>query len=88
MKPDIHPIYPPARITCACGNVIETRSTRGSFSVEICSNCHPYFTGKYKLIDTAGRVERFRKKYESQPAKAAAAAEKKAKKEAAPKAKA
>jgi large subunit ribosomal protein L31 len=86
MKPDIHPVYPPARITCACGNLIETRSTRGSFAVEICSNCHPYFTGKYKLIDTAGRVERFRKKYESQPAKAAAA--KAAKKEAAPKAKA
>jgi large subunit ribosomal protein L31 len=87
MKPDIHPVYPPARITCACGNLIETRSTRGSFAVEICSNCHPYFTGKYKLIDTAGRVERFRKKYESLPAKAAAA-DKKAKKEAAPKAKA
>jgi large subunit ribosomal protein L31 len=85
MKPDLHPIYPPSRITCACGNVIETRSTRGSFTVEICSNCHPYFTGKYKLIDTAGRVERFRKKYESAPAKAAAA---KAKKEPAPKAKA
>ena len=67
MKSDIHPLYPPARITCACGNVIETRSTRGSFTVEICSNCHPYFTGKYKLIDTAGRVERFRKKYESAP---------------------
>jgi large subunit ribosomal protein L31 len=87
MKPDLHPIYPPARITCACGSVIETRSTRGSFNVEICSNCHPYFTGKYKLIDTAGRVERFRKKYESAPAKAAAD-KLKAKKEPAPKAKA
>ena len=65
MKPDIHPAYPPARITCACGNVIETRSTRGSFHVEICANCHPFFTGKYKLVDTAGRVDRFRKKYES-----------------------
>lgn len=64
MKQDLHPVYPPARITCACGNVIETRSTRGSFSVEICANCHPFFTGKYKLVDTAGRVERFRKKYE------------------------
>jgi large subunit ribosomal protein L31 len=63
MKQDIHPVYPPARIVCACGNVIETRSTRGSFHVEICSNCHPFFTGKYKLVDTAGRVERFRKKY-------------------------
>ena len=93
MKQDIHPVYAPARIHCACGNVIETRSTRGSFSVEICSNCHPFFTGKYKLVDTAGRVERFRKKYEGQAAKAAAekpagdkaAAEKPAK---APKAKA
>jgi large subunit ribosomal protein L31 len=63
MKPEVHPIYPPARITCACGNVVETRSTRGSFNVEICSNCHPFFTGKYKLVDTAGRVDRFRKKY-------------------------
>lgn len=83
MKAEIHPIYPPAKITCACGNVIETRSTRGSFMVEICSNCHPYFTGKYKLMDTAGRVERFRKKYEAQggaTAAAAAAAEKTAKK--------
>ncbi len=88
VKPEIHPIYPPARITCACGNVIETRSTRGSFPVEICANCHPFFTGKYKLVDTAGRVERFRKKYESQPAQAAQAAEKKAKASAAAKAKA
>ena len=88
MKQDTHPVYPPARIICACGNTIETRSTRGSFSVEICSNCHPFFTGKYKLVDTAGRVERFRKKYESQAAKAA---EKKAEPKAdakAPKAKA
>ncbi len=63
MKPEIHPLYPAARITCACGNVIETRSTRGSFSTEVCSACHPFFTGKYKLLDTAGRVDRFRKKY-------------------------
>jgi large subunit ribosomal protein L31 len=63
MKPETHPVYPPARITCACGNIVETRSTRGSFNVEICSNCHPFFTGKYKLVDTAGRVDRFRKKY-------------------------
>ena len=68
MKPDLHPVYPPSRIVCACGNVIETRSTRGSFHVEICSNCHPFFTGKYKLVDTEGRVERFRKKYEVKPA--------------------
>lgn len=75
MKPEIHPVYVPARITCACGNVIETRSTRGSFHVEICANCHPFFTGKYKLVDTAGRVERFRKKYEG--AQSAKASEKK-----------
>ena len=63
MKPDLHPVYPAARVTCACGNVVETKSTRGSFNVEICSNCHPFFTGKYKLVDTAGRIDRFRKKY-------------------------
>jgi large subunit ribosomal protein L31 len=75
MKPEVHPVYPPARITCACGNIVETRSTRGSFSVEICSNCHPFFTGKYKLVDTAGRVDRFRKKYAAtNAAKEAAAA--------------
>ena len=74
MKQDLHPVYPPSRIVCACGNVIETRSSRGSFHVEICSNCHPFFTGKYKLVDTAGRVERFRKKYEGKGEKAAAAA--------------
>jgi large subunit ribosomal protein L31 len=72
MRPDVHPVYPPARISCACGNVIETRSTRGSFNVEICSQCHPFYTGKYKLVDTAGRVERFRKKYEQKPAAAGA----------------
>ena len=66
MKPDVHPVYPPSRITCACGNVIETRSTRGSFHVEICSNCHPFFTGRQKLVDTEGRVERFTKKFGAQ----------------------
>jgi large subunit ribosomal protein L31 len=65
MKADLHPVYPPSRIVCACGNVIETRSTRGSFHVEICAACHPFFTGKYKLVDTAGRVERFRTKYKN-----------------------
>ena len=63
MKPDFHPVYPPARIHCACGNVIETRATVKDYHVEICSNCHPFFTGKQKLVDTAGRVERFRRKY-------------------------
>ncbi|MBL9039111.1 MAG: 50S ribosomal protein L31 [Archangium sp.] len=65
MKADVHPVYPPSRIQCACGSSIETRSTRGSFHVEVCSNCHPFFTGKYKLMDTQGRVDRFRKKYEN-----------------------
>jgi large subunit ribosomal protein L31 len=63
MKPKIHPKYKEATIECACGNVIKTRSTRGSFKVDICSACHPFFTGKQKLVDSAGRVERFRKKY-------------------------
>jgi large subunit ribosomal protein L31 len=69
MKPEMHPVYPPSRITCACGNIVETKSTRGSFAVEICSNCHPFFTGKYKLVDTAGRIDRFRKKYAGNAAK-------------------
>jgi large subunit ribosomal protein L31 len=63
MKTGIHPKYDFTTITCACGNVIETRSTAKNLEVEICSNCHPFFTGKQKLVDTAGRVERFKKKY-------------------------
>jgi large subunit ribosomal protein L31 len=63
MKNGIHPKYEPAAIKCACGNVIETRSTVKNIQVEICSNCHPFFTGKQKLVDTAGRIDRFRKKY-------------------------
>ena len=62
-KPGIHPAYSKATITCACGASYEMASTRGSFNVEICSNCHPFYTGKQKLVDTAGRVERFRRKY-------------------------
>lgn len=64
MKSEIHPEYKTATVTCACGNVIETRSTRGSFAVDVCSACHPFYTGRQKLMDTAGRVERFKKKYE------------------------
>ncbi len=64
MKADIHPTYQPTQIRCACGNVIETGSTKDNITVEICSNCHPFFTGKQKLVDTAGRIERFRKKYQ------------------------
>jgi large subunit ribosomal protein L31 len=63
MKDGIHPGYQPAKITCACGSVIETRSTVANIHVEICSACHPFYTGKQKLVDTAGRVERFRRKY-------------------------
>lgn len=63
MKAKIHPKYYETTIKCACGNVIETRSTVKNITVEICSNCHPFFTGKQKLVDTAGRVERFRTKY-------------------------
>lgn len=64
MKPDIHPDYAKTTIKRACGNVIEAGSTKKDIRVEICSKCHPFFTGKQKLIDTAGRIERFRKKYE------------------------
>jgi large subunit ribosomal protein L31 len=63
MKEGIHPAYEPTKITCACGNVIETRSTVADIHVEICSACHPFYTGKQKLVDTAGRVERFRRKF-------------------------
>lgn len=63
MKKDIHPQYEKAIVTCACGNTFETRSTKKEIKVEICSNCHGFFTGKQKLIDSAGRVEKFQKKY-------------------------
>ena len=63
MKSGIHPKYDELTVSCACGNNFLTRSTRKEIKVEICSNCHPFFTGKQKLIDTAGRVERFRRKY-------------------------
>jgi large subunit ribosomal protein L31 len=63
VKPEIHPNYVECAIKCACGNVIQTRSTKPEIHVEVCSNCHPFFTGKQKLLDTEGRVERFRKKY-------------------------
>jgi len=63
MKDKIHPKYEMTKISCACGNIIETRSTVKDIKVEICSSCHPFFTGKQKLVDTAGRIERFRKKY-------------------------
>ena len=63
MKSDIHPKYEDATITCACGNVIKTRSTKKAMTVNTCSACHPYFTGKQKLVDTGGRVDKFKKRY-------------------------
>ena len=63
MKKDIHPTYKLTKITCVCGNVSETRSTVENINVEICSACHPFFTGKQKLVDTAGRIDRFNKRY-------------------------
>jgi len=63
MKKEIHPEYKETTITCACGEVIHTRSTKLNIRVEICSKCHPFFTGKQKLVDSAGRVEKFRKRY-------------------------
>jgi large subunit ribosomal protein L31 len=63
MKSGIHPKYEKVTVKCACGNTFESKSTKESMSVEICSACHPFFTGKEKLVDTAGRVEKFRKKY-------------------------
>jgi len=64
MKDKIHPDYKETTIVCACGEVIQTRSTKKNIHVEICSKCHPFFTGKQKLLDSAGRVDKFRKRYE------------------------
>ena len=79
MKKGIHPEYKPAKITCVCGNVINTRSTKGNYDIQICSGCHPFFTGKQKFVDTAGRVEKFQRRYAkfasaSKPAQTAATA--------------
>ncbi len=63
MKPKIHPKYSECVVTCACGNTFKTRSTKPKLHVEICSACHPFFTGKQKIVDTAGRVEKFRRRY-------------------------
>ncbi len=72
MKPGIHPTYRKSRVTCVCGNTFETRSTAGDLHVEICQNCHPFYTGKQKLMDSAGRIEKFKKKYEKKQESAAA----------------
>ena len=63
MKKDIHPEYYNSKIKCACGNVLETRASQPEMSVEICSACHPFYTGQQKIVDTEGRVERFNRKY-------------------------
>src|SRR5882762_4761107 len=63
MKPGIHPEYMEATVLCACGNTFQTHSTKPSIKLEICSNCHPFFTGRQKFVDTAGRVERFQKRF-------------------------
>jgi large subunit ribosomal protein L31 len=63
MREGIHPEYPPATVNCACGNTFVTRSTRGDFQVDVCAACHPFYTGTQKLIDAAGRVDRFNKRY-------------------------
>ena len=81
MKEGIHPKYDASRIVCSCGNIVETRSTRNEIHVEICSACHPFYTGKQKLMDVAGRVDRFNRRYGK---KAAAAPEAEAAPEAAP----
>jgi len=66
MKDKIHPEYKEATITCACGEVVHTRSTKQNIRVEICSKCHPFFTGRQKFVDSAGRVEKFLKKYKKE----------------------
>ncbi|HEY7659151.1 MAG TPA: 50S ribosomal protein L31 [Actinomycetota bacterium] len=74
MKADIHPEYVVATVHCSCGNTFTTRSTKAELRVEICSNCHPFYTGKQKLVDTGGRVERFQRRYAKQQEQQKAAA--------------
>jgi large subunit ribosomal protein L31 len=69
MKPKIHPEYKECKVTCACGNTFVTHSSVDTLKVEICSACHPFFTGKQKLIDSAGRIEKFMRKYNREPKK-------------------
>lgn len=71
MKEGIHPTYVPAAVSCACGNNFVTRSSRGDFQVDVCAKCHPFYTGTQKLMDTAGRVDCFRRRYEKQAPKKA-----------------
>src|SRR5258706_8790674 len=73
MKKDIHPDYKEAQVTCGCGNSFKTRSTREKIAVEVCSNCHPFYTGKQKFVDTAGMVEKFQRKWKGEAAQKAQA---------------
>ena len=63
MKPEIHPHYVEASVRCSCGNTFTTRSTKGDMHVELCSECHPFYTGKQKLVDSGGRIDRFERRY-------------------------
>jgi len=74
MKQDIHPEYMTTRVTCSCGNTFTTRSVKSELHVELCNQCHPFYTGKQKLVDTGGRVERFQRKYAASKASAERAA--------------
>jgi large subunit ribosomal protein L31 len=76
MKKGIHPKYIECSITCACGNKFQTRATVSELRIDICSECHPFYTGRQKFVDTAGRVDKFRKRYGDVAAKAAAATKK------------
>jgi large subunit ribosomal protein L31 len=71
MKKDIHPEYKEAQVTCGCGNAFTTRSTKDKIAVEVCSNCHPFYTGKQKFVDTAGMVEKFQRKWKGEAAQKA-----------------
>ena len=84
MKEGIHPEYLDAKVVCACGAAYQMRSTRGNFSVEVCANCHPFYTGKQKALDTKGRVDRFQRKYAKNAPAASKAPEAKASEEKAP----
>ena len=76
MKPGIHPKYAEVEVRCACGNTFKTKSTKNELHLEICNNCHPFFTGRQKLIDTEGRVERFTKRFGAQTSESRKAAQK------------
>ena len=80
MKKGIHPKYKPVTITCACGATFETMSTRDSYTIDVCSSCHPFYTGSQKLVDTAGRVEKFQSRFKNWNASKAAEAAAKSKK--------